>query len=95
MFSALFRELFKMLNDNKAKFIFGIFSNWYIFVIGAGISAAYYVLKGLQEIGVLDRVQNFIFPIITNSVKIAKDCTPLILDMGKMYKCLQDHTLIF
>jgi hypothetical protein len=95
MFTDLLRQVLKLANDNKAKFIFGIFSNWYLFIIGAGVSAAYYVLKGLQDAGILDRVQNFIFPIITNSVLIAKDCTPLILSVQKIYKCVQDHTIPF
>ena len=94
MFFETLKELLKLVNSNKGKFIFGILSNWYLYVMAGGISAAYYVLKALKDTGILDRVQNFIFPILDNCVNIAKDCTPKILNLQELYKCLQVWDLV-
>lgn len=89
------KNAFQLLNDHKFKVIFGVFALWYLTFIEDIISAVYYFLDGIEKMGLLTKVQDFIFSILKNSVKISQNCTSKILHIKDLLQCFQDNSLSF
>ena len=67
-----------------------IFKKWYIMVMVPSIVTLYWVLKGLDEAGILNGVENFISYQLDIIMDVAKNCTRHILDKDTLGECLED-----
>lgn len=73
-------------------FVYGILSKWYIIVMIATISVTFWVFKGLEKAGVLDAMQKEVSYGFLQAQAVAQRCVPLIVDIPKMWDCIQKTT---
>jgi hypothetical protein len=73
----------------QALFIWGIITKWYIMILVPTIIATYYVFSGLQSSGVLQIIENFTISKLQLVTRITRDCTPLILNLKQLFRCIQ------
>lgn len=70
-------------------FVYGILSKWYILVMIATVSVTFWVFKGLEKAGVLDAITKEIQYGFREVQAVSQKCTPLIVDLPEMWKCIQ------
>jgi Protein of unknown function (DUF2670) len=87
---ALKKFTFAIRYNPVGMFIYGIIAKWYILVTISAILVLYWVLKGLQNLGILDAA----FQILKNNLNLAKaiaqNCTPKIVHINSFWSCLSD-----
>ena len=71
-------------------FIYGILANWYVVIVIGGVMVAYWVLKGLEETGILSSAFNTLTEAISHSKAIAQNCTPKILNIDALWNCISE-----
>lgn len=87
-----FRHFFYKLKDNpKAIFISGIISKWYLLIMIPSLTVGYFVLKGLEKAGILEKVENSVTSALGGIIGIAKECTPLIVKFYDFIECLNRY----
>lgn len=71
-------------------FISSILAKWYVVVMFSSVIVAYWVLKGLEQAGVLAAFQGTLIDALYNSKSIAQYCTPLIMDLKATWNCISN-----
>lgn len=71
-------------------FISSILAKWYVVVMFAAVMVAYWVLKGLEQAGVLGMFQGTLLEALYTSKSIAQYCTPLIMDLKATWDCISN-----
>ncbi|MBF8246984.1 MAG: DUF2670 domain-containing protein [Rickettsia sp.] len=69
-------------------FIYGIISKWYILVFVSTIAVTFWVFKGLNDLGLLDKFTAILVKNFTIVKSVAKNCTPLITKPDALWGCL-------
>ena len=86
-----FLSKFKLLlNSPIVIFIYGIISKWYLMVMLSAIFVAFWVFKGLTEIGFMDEAERVVSQALKDSKSVARYCVPKIMSFGDFWECLQD-----
>lgn len=70
--------------------IYSILSKWYITIFITAIVVAYWVFKGLDSAGILQKTQETVFDALNQTKSVAKYCIPKITHFGNFWDCLQD-----
>ncbi len=71
-------------------FVYAIISKWYLFISVTAIITVFWVFKGLESAGVLEKA-GIILLKVANEVKgVAKYCVPKIANLQNFVSCLQD-----
>lgn len=82
--------LFKRVMSNPmGLFVYGILSKWYVMVMLAVVIVTFWVFKGLEKSGVLADAEKVVRGGLLDAQAVAQHCTPLIRDLGKMWKCIE------
>lgn len=94
-FSGIFQDIKRQVylrtgSTGALGWILLIFKKWYLMVMVPSIITLYWVLKGLDEAGILDGVENFVSFQLDIIMDVAKNCTKLILDKERFGECLED-----
>lgn len=84
----MLRFLIKLMKTPQAIFIWSIITKWYIMILIPTIMVTYYVFKGLNDAGVFAMVEQFTLSKFQLAVRIARDCTPDILDLKRLFQCV-------
>lgn len=71
-------------------FISTLLGKWYLLVMLSAVVVAYWVLKGLEQAGILSAFQNTLIDALHTSKSIAQYCTPLITDLKAMWNCISN-----
>jgi hypothetical protein len=71
-------------------FILLLFKKWYLIVMVPAITALYYIIQGLDSIGVIDNVETFVISHLNMVVDVAHYCTPKLFDRQAFLDCLND-----
>lgn len=79
----------RVLSNPMGLFVYGILSKWYIIVMLGVAVTTFWVFKGLQKSGVLDDAEKVVRGGFLEVQAVAQHCTPLIRDLGKMWKCIE------
>jgi len=100
MYLSFFRDyLYKFFRYDPEKSIminsiYVTLSGIMVLVFSKGLIAFYYFIEGLKESKLLDKILDFITPILDGCVAMSRDCTPLIMDLHRLYKCIVDNNFI-
>ncbi len=88
-FQKLQREVYYRTGHSGAfGFIMAAVQKWYLLVMIPAVTALYWVIKGLDDAGILDNVYAFIQMHLEDVVRVAKECTPKITNIKSFYECL-------
>lgn len=79
----------RILSNPMGLFVYGILSKWYVMVMLGVMIVTFWVFKGLQKSGVLDEAEKTVRHGLLEAQAVAQHCTPLIRDLGKMWKCIE------
>ncbi len=90
IFQYIINLIVKIFKNPMVLFIYGIISKWYVLVFVSTIAVTFWVFKGLNDLGLLDRFTHFLIEHFTIVKAVAKNCTPLIQDIGYLWDCLGD-----
>lgn len=71
-------------------FIYGIFAKWYLIVTASALMVVYYVLKGLDEAGIIEYGKQIVIDVLRDSESIAKYCVPKIANLKNFWSCLEN-----
>lgn len=71
-------------------FVSSLLAKWYVVVMFAAVMVAYWVLKGLEQAGVLSMFQGTLIEALYNAKSIAQYCTPLIMDLKATWNCISN-----
>lgn len=82
-----FRALFK---SPYTLFIYGILSKWYVLFTVTSIVVTYWVLKGLDEAGILSNIESTIFKSFGEVKAVAKYCTKHIGNLSNFWECVNN-----
>ncbi|MBN9543380.1 MAG: DUF2670 domain-containing protein [Alphaproteobacteria bacterium] len=69
-------------------FIHTILFKWYLIIAVPAVYIGYHFLKGLENTGILKRVEDHLTSYLETLVKVSENCTPLILNIYDFYDCL-------
>jgi hypothetical protein len=83
-----FGFLGKLFRSKEALFIFSIMFNWYFIIMSTAMLTTFWFFKGLSDSGVLKKLALFIFPLLAMTTRVAKECTPKILDLASFFNCI-------
>lgn len=67
-----------------------LFKKWYLIVMVPAVTALYWILKGLDDLGVIHSVETFVMAHLNSVVDVAHYCTPKIFDREAFLKCLDE-----
>ena len=98
MFWDLFRQVYRaplvllrtLLASPLSFFVYGIMSKWYIMVMLAAIMTTFWVFKGLEKSGALQRAEAVVSKALVECKAVAQHCTPLILDLPATWECVKN-----
>lgn len=79
-----------IMGSSMGQFVYGILSKWYILIAVSGVTVVFWVLKALQETGILEGAFYIVTHALNDSKSIARYCMPKILDLGEMWHCIQN-----
>ena len=86
---AFLKSAVSIMKSKSGLFVQAVLLKWYILVAGSGMLAAYYVLKGLEDLGLLERWYNRVSELLGDMVGIAQHCTSKILHLESFISCLK------
>lgn len=86
------RSATQIMRSKAGLFVHAVLLKWYVLVAGAAMVAAYHFLKGLEDLGLLERWYNLVSDSLGDMVNIARHCTPKILDMHSLINCLKGYS---
>lgn len=84
--------LYRTGSSGVLGFIILLFKKWYLIVIIPAITALYWIIKGLDDLGVIASVETFIGHHLDVVVDIAHYCTPKLFQREALLECLSDPT---
>jgi hypothetical protein len=71
-------------------FIYGFLTKWYIIIGLGGVMVFFWVIKGLDQAGVLKKSTAIILDGVNSSKSVAKYCTPKITNISNFIDCLNN-----
>ncbi|HJK86634.1 MAG TPA: DUF2670 domain-containing protein [Candidatus Megaira endosymbiont of Nemacystus decipiens] len=90
MLDVFLGKLKLLLKSPIVIFIYGILSKWYLMVMLSAIFVAFWVFKGLTDIGFMEEAEKTVSKALQDSKSVARYCIPKIMDFGEFWECLQD-----
>lgn len=90
MLDVFLSKLKLLLKSPIVIFIYGILSKWYLMVMLSAIFVAFWVFKGLTDIGFMEEAEKTVSKALQDSKSVARYCVPKIMDFGEFWECLQD-----
>lgn len=90
MVSAPVAILKRVFKNPMGIFVYSLLSNWYITIYLAGVIVAFWVFKGLEKAGVLDKFNTTLNTAILDSKSIAQHCVPKINDLNALWECAKN-----
>ena len=90
VFRAPFTLVSKLFNSQIGVFVYAILSKWYIMVMLGSAVVAFWVLKGLEEAGVLSEAYEIVSTALEDSKAIAQHCTPKIKNLEALWVCINN-----
>ena len=82
--------LSNIFSSKMGLFVYGIMSKWYIMIMLGSAIVAFWVLKGLEESGVLSEAYDTVSSAMEDSKAIARYCTPKIRNLSAMWDCIEN-----
>lgn len=79
-----------LLKNPLMLFVYGIISKWYITVMVAAIVVTFWVFKGLQETGILQKAETTVTRALEETKSVAQNCVPKILNFSDFWYCLEN-----
>jgi hypothetical protein len=94
LFSRIFKTPLMVLNavlgSSMGRFVQAIMSKWYILIAISGSTVVFWVLKALQDAGILDTAFKLVFDATRDAKAIAQHCVPKILNLDEMWNCISN-----
>ena len=90
VFKAPLSLIGRLFQSKMGLFVYGIMSQWYIMMMLGSAIVAFWVFKGLEEVGVLSEAYELVSNVMEDSKAIAKYCTPKIRDLNALWECVQN-----
>jgi hypothetical protein len=90
VFKAPFSLVGKLFQSKMGMFVYGIMSQWYIVIMLGSAVVAFWVFKGLEEVGILSEAYEIVSVAMEDSKAIARYCTPKIRDLNALWECVQN-----
>ena len=84
----MFPDVMKRLFSGAGQMIIGVIRYWYFTMTIPAVLAVYYLLKALQDSGIMDRFSDIVDNTLESVHKITTECLPLILNIHEMYRCI-------
>ncbi len=78
----------KVLSNPMIVFVYGILSKWYILIFVSVVVVVFFVFKGLDEIGLIDKFTTVLSRSFYEVKAVAQNCTPKLLDFRDLWACL-------
>ena len=99
MWQELFSQMYKVplmvlkrgMANPMGVFIYGIITKWYVMMMIAAIVVTFWVLKGLEQAGVLQAMEAEVRYGLAQAQAVAQNCVPKIVNLPDMWDCIQ-HT---
>lgn len=79
-----------LLKNPKVLFLHAFFTKWYIMMMVPAIVAAYFVISGLEEAGVIRKLEEMVRYHLMQAVYTARECTPKIVNLKEFISCLPE-----
>lgn len=79
-----------LMKNPMMLFVYGIISKWYITVMIAAIVVTFWVFKGLQETGIIEKAEKTVFKALDETKSVAKHCVPKILNFASFWECVEN-----
>lgn len=83
-----YREILDKLRGFMGKFMYALFTKWYVLIAGAAITVTYLFFKGLMATGIIDAIYNDLSSILNIAITKAGECPQYILNFNLFMDCL-------
>jgi hypothetical protein len=90
VFKTPFSLVGRLFQSKMGLFIYAIMSQWYIVIMLGSAIVAFWVFKGLEEVGILSEAYEIVSVAMEDSKAIARYCTPKIRDLNALWECVKN-----
>jgi hypothetical protein len=94
MWLRYFPDAMKRIFTGAGQVVFGVIRYWYYTMTIPAVWAVYYLLKALQDSGIMDNLKGIVNNTLTTVAYITQQCFPLILNFQNMLSCINNSPSI-
>ncbi len=88
MWLKMFPGAVKRIFSGAGQMVFSVIRYWYYTMTIPAVLAVYYLLKALQDSGIMDKFKTIVLGSLATVSYITQQCFPLIIDFQAMMRCI-------